>query len=56
MSMDEILTRISDLEKKRFYLSMKDHWTADDFSLDSHYNLELLKLRRQERMIGYEAD
>lgn len=44
MTTTEIKARINELEKSRFYLSMKDHWDYKDFSKDGQLAREIAKL------------
>lgn len=37
--------RIEWLERQRFYLSMKDHWTQQDFAQDHEWFKELMTLK-----------
>lgn len=44
MTTTDIKARIEELEKRRFYLSMKDHWDYKDFSQDGKLAREIAKL------------
>lgn len=41
----DIHEAIEKLEKERFYLSMKDHWTAEDFRRNSELKEEIRQLK-----------
>ena len=45
MTKNEILKRIDELETKKFYLAMEDHWTARDFAKNDEYFNEIQKLK-----------
>lgn len=47
MTNTEIKTRIDELEKRRFYLSMKDRWDAVDFDNDRKLHTEILGLKKK---------
>lgn len=34
MTKQEVINRIAEIEDKRFYLSMKDRWSNEDYSRD----------------------
>lgn len=51
MSINEIRSRINQLEERRFYLSMKDRWTNADFDYDAKLLRELADLRRQAQAL-----
>ena len=55
LTLNEIRARINQLEERRFYLSMKDRWTNDDFDLDSYMLRELAQLRRRAQELGAEG-
>ena len=55
LTLNEIRARINQLEDRRFYLSMKDRWTNDDFDLDSYMLRELAQLRRRAQELGAEG-
>lgn len=38
--------RITELENRRFYLSMKDRWTTEDYALDRKWREEIETLRK----------
>ncbi len=46
MTKNEMQARIDDLEKRRFYLSMKDRWDADDYDYDRKMFAEVLELKK----------
>ena len=46
MTKNEMQARIDDLEKRRFYLSMKDCWDADDHDYDRKMFTEALELKK----------
>lgn len=52
MTINEIRARINQLEERRFYLSMKDRWTSEDFLHDARMCNELADLRRQALDMG----
>ena len=37
--------RIEELENKMFYLSMKDHWSNEDFEQNREWRREIERLR-----------
>lgn len=39
--------RIEELEQGRFYLSMKDHWSAEDYAQDRKWAEEIRKLKEE---------
>lgn len=47
MTNEEKLNRIDELEKKRFYLAMKDFWSAEDYQQDRKWWMEIHDLERQ---------
>ncbi len=47
MTKNEIQARIDELERRRFYLSMKDHWSAADFDSDRKMWIEVLDLKKK---------
>lgn len=47
MTNEEMSKRIEELESKRFYLSMKDHWTSADFETDRKWWTEILDLEKE---------
>lgn len=47
MTPEEIKTRIAELEDRRFFLNMSDHWSSDDYRLDREWWSEILELRKQ---------
>lgn len=51
MSINEIRDRINKLEESRFYLSMKDRWSNEDFDRDAQMLRELAELRRKVREV-----
>lgn len=46
MTKNEMQARINELEKRRFYLSMKDRWDADDYDYDRKLFAEALELKK----------
>lgn len=51
MEKEEILKLIDELEDKRFYLDMKDHWERKDYDLMDQYDKEIHILKeRLERV------
>lgn len=47
MTNTEIKARIEELERRRFYLSMKDRWTMDDYDTDRKLNAEIIRLNKE---------
>lgn len=47
MTNTEIMSRIEELETRRFYLSMKDHWSAANFETDRKMWMEILSLQKE---------
>lgn len=47
MTNEEMSKRIEELEAKRFYLSMKDHWSNEDFETDRKWWTEILDLEKK---------
>ena len=45
MTRKEINERIEQIERRQFYLMMKDFWNAKDFELDRQYTRELKELK-----------
>lgn len=43
---EELENRINELEKRRFNLSMKDHWSAEDWRIDAKLKSEICKLNK----------
>jgi hypothetical protein len=43
--MNEIKNMMEAIEKKRFFLAMKDHWDANDFAQDREWFNEWLALK-----------
>lgn len=54
-TLNEVRTRINQLEERRFYLSMKDRWSNADFDRDAEMLRELADLRRKAREMGAEG-
>ena len=46
MTIKEMKERIAKLEKERFYLDMKDHWTRRDFDKDDELLGEIKNLKK----------
>lgn len=46
MTTNEITARINGLERRRFNLSMKGHWSAEDWKTDSKLQNEIRKLNK----------
>lgn len=44
MTREQIEQRINDLEREEFLLSMKDHWTREDWETDRQRTAELREL------------
>lgn len=47
MNKTEIENRINELERRRFYLSMKDRWSAEDYQTDRKLWTEILSLKKE---------
>ena len=47
MTKKEIIEKINAVKSARFYLSMKDRWTDNDFEQMRKYNDEIWRLTRQ---------
>ena len=45
--MENIKSRIEELELKKFYLSMKDHWSYEDYEQDRKWFEEIQKLKAE---------
>lgn len=45
MTRTEIIKRIEELETKRFYLAMADHWGTEDYRLDRQWANEIKELK-----------
>ena len=44
---------LDEIETSKFYLDMKDHWSADDYRINEIYNNRIRKLKAQiEEMEG----
>lgn len=43
----DIQTRLTELKKRFFYLSMKDHWNNADFELADELRTEIRKLEKE---------
>lgn len=54
MTLNEVRARINQLDERRFYLSMKDRWSAADFDNDAAMIRELTALHRKARELGAE--
>lgn len=47
MSREEILKQIEDIERREFFLQMKDRWSQEDYKLsDKHYE-EIRELKKK---------
>lgn len=46
MTKAEMMKKMEQIETRRFYLAMKDHWTRKDFDLDHEMFNEWLNLKR----------
>lgn len=44
---EELIARLERLREQRFYLSMKDRWSADDFDTDRTWFQEELAIRKK---------
>ena len=47
MTRQEIEKKIEDLENRRFYLAMADHWSRKDFELDDKWYREIRELKKE---------
>ena len=47
MTKEEIIKRMEEIERDRFFLAMADHWTRADFDRDDKLFKEWLKLKNQ---------
>ena len=47
MTRQEIEKRIEDLENRRFFLAMADHWGREDFELDDKWYREIRELKKE---------
>lgn len=47
MTKAEILKKLDELENRRFYLSMKDRWSPDDYQHDREMMYEEIALRKK---------
>lgn len=47
MTKAELKERIETLENERFYLNMKDMWTARDYQKDAKLTEEIRKLKKE---------
>lgn len=52
MTREEITKRMEEIENRRFYLAMKDHWTREDFATDDKWFAEWLKLKKELEKIA----
>lgn len=39
--MDKLKKQLEELEKRKFYLSMKDHWSSEDYDIDRDLNRQI---------------
>ena len=49
MTMFQLYEKIEQLEKQKFYLAMKDHWSNRDFVEDNRLFNEINKLKKELR-------
>ena len=47
MTKEKLIERIEEIERRRFYLSMADRWTAQDYATDRNLLNELRELNAQ---------
>jgi ribosomal protein L29 len=47
MTREEITKRIEDLEERKFYLRMADHWTRKDYEYFDKWNNEIRELKKE---------
>ena len=47
MAKNEIVKRIEELERQRFFLAMKDRWAHDDYTYDRQMVAEIADLRKK---------
>ena len=52
MTREEMLKRMDEIETRRFYLAMKDHWDRDDFETDRKWFNEWLDLKKKVEKIA----
>lgn len=46
MTREEIIKKIEEIEEKKFYLNMKNHWSGQDYMTNSRYSSDLIQLRK----------
>lgn len=44
---EKLKAEIEEIEHSKFYLEMKDHWSADDYRIMDIYNDRIRKLKEQ---------
>ena len=47
MTKQEMMDRMEELDKLRFFLSMKDRWNGEDYSTDRKWFAEWLDLKKK---------
>ena len=47
MSREEILKQIEDIEKREFFLQMKDRWSQEDYKLSDKHHEEIRELKKK---------
>ena len=45
--MEKTKVRIEELEREKFYLSMKDHWSYEDYNHNHKLFVEIQKLKAE---------
>lgn len=52
----DLRERLKELEGHQFMLSMKDHWTAEDFALDRQFTQQIQQIEQQLKEQFGESD
>ncbi len=47
MSREEILKQIEDIERREFFLQMKDRWSQEDYKLSDKHHEEIRELKKK---------
>ena len=47
MTKEEMTKRLSELNRARFLLAMKDYWSRTDFDKDDQLRAEMLRLEKE---------
>lgn len=45
--MEELLSKLEDLEHREFLVQMIDHWSADDYRADRELHQEIMKTKKE---------